>query len=951
MSMDMDPDTLYSRQPAQAGEEQSQSILEQERQIARLRTLQEVCCKFNSKLDLEDALANILDEAIRAVGAERGCLLLANQATDELQVRLCRRLQLSDFDGNLFRFSRTVIERVYREGKPVLTANAAEDPDFTRADSVIRNSLRSILCLPLHSQGEMIGVLYLDNRLKVGQFQEDDLALVKAIADQAAIALRNAQLHEEVVNRAQKQMQTLQHIQSLNQISLRVQGLTNFCDLYAVIGEELEQFGYHCAIALLSSDKTRLETHYVSSNGMAILDIAECPEGVPFIPLAETVVCRQVLETRSGWFASDLDDVMAELLGHPIGLAGQPAFVAPLVASNQSIGLLILGLDSAHLEDSSLLMAFANQIAIIIETFRLYGEARRRLEEQTTLRAEMQSVLAIARAMVSEIGLDNLLAFIMAQAEHLTNAQGAAVLLLSDGGQSLEVAPSSASWLQMKAGSSLSVEGSLAGLAIDDRQVQVSNQAQADDHTISVRALLQPIELRSILCAPLVVQGKSLGVLLMWNKHEGAFTAHDSRLMGLFADQAALALHNAQLYQAAQQELAERKRAEEALLGHYRELELLNHATQAFNSTLHLNQVLTTVLEGIRQLLSVIGCQIWLIDPETDELVCRQAAGSSSESVRGRRLALGEGLVGKVASSGESQVVADIQIEEGFFEEIAREIGGEVRSVLCVPLRAKRGVIGVICLEDTRVNHFGSTDVGWVEALAAAAASAIENAQLHTRIRQLAAEQERQKLARDLHDTVTQSLYSIGMAAQTSLKLARQEHFDTGALDAIKHILALSQTTLSEMREFLYDLHPTALADTGLIESLAQHFDVLRTQYLVSIDFRADSEPLVPMIHKEALFHIAREALWNVVKYASATHVDVLLRVEGNQVILSVVDDGAGFDPSVFVEEETVGLRNMKQRAELVGGVLELDTSPDHGTRITARIPLQTSERTSEVHS
>jgi|GEM_PF-3305708 len=947
----MGPDILYSGQPAQASQEQSQSAFEQERQIARLRTLQQISRKLNSKLELEDALVNILDEAIQAVGAERGCLLMVNKATDELEVRLCRRLQLSEFDGKPFRFSRTVIERVYREGEAVLTANAAEDPELTKADSVIRSSLRSILCVPLHSQGEMIGVLYLDNRLKVGQFQEDDLALVNAIGDQAAIALRNAQLHQEVVNRAQRQMQVLQHIQSLNQISLRVQGLTDFCDLYAVIGEELEQFGYHCAIALLSSDKTHLETHYVSSDGITIPDTSGCPEGVPVVALDETVICRQVLETRSGWFASSLDDVMVELLGHPTDLADKSAFVAPLVAGNQALGLLTLGLGSPHLEDSSLLLAFANQIATIIETFRLYGEARRRLEEQTTLRAEMQSVLAIARAMVSEIGLDNLLAFIMAQAGHLTNAQGAAVLLLSDDGQSLEVAPSSASWLHMEAGSSLSIEGSLAGLVIGDQQVHVNNQAQDDDRTISIRALLQPIELHSILCAPLVVQGKSLGVLLMWNKQDGAFTTHDNRLMGLFADQAALALHNAQLYQAAQQELVERKRAEQALLGHYRELELLNQATQAFNSTLHLNQVLATVLEGIRQLLSVIACQIWLIDPETDELVCRQAAGSGSEIVRGRRLALGEGLVGKVASSGESQVVADIQGEECFFEEIARETGVEIRSVLCVPLRAKRGVIGVIHLVDAHVNHFGSTDVGWVEALAAAAASAIENAQLHTQIRQLAAEQERQKLARDLHDTVTQSLYSIGMAAQTSLKLARQDHLDTGALAAIKHILALSQTTLSEMREFLYDLHPTALADRGLIGSLVQHFDVLRTKYLVSIDFRADSEPLVPMIHKEALFHIAREALWNVVKYASATHVDVLLGVEGNQVTLSVVDDGAGFDPSVYIEEETIGLRNMKQRAELVGGVLELDTTPGHGTRITARIPLQTSDPTGKIHS
>jgi len=414
--------------------------------------------------------------------------------------------------------------------------------------------------------------------------------------------------------------------------------------------------------------------------------------------------------------------------------------------------------------------------------------------------------------------------------------------------------------------------------------------------------------------------------------------------MGLFADQAALALRNAQLYEAARQELAERRRVEEALLRYNRELELLNQAAQAFNSTLHLNQVLATVLEGVRHLLDATACSIWLVDPETSELVCRQAAGPSSEVVRGGRLSLGEGLAGWVASRGESQVVPDTRADQRFSEDVAGKIGIEVRSVICVPLRAKRGVIGVIYLLDTQTNHFGSTDLRWVEALAAAAASAIENAQLHTRIRLLAAEQERQRLARELHDTVTQSLYSIGMAAETSLKLLRPSGVDSRALDAINHIRALAQTTLSEMRERIYDLHPTALADRGLKGALAQHCDVLRTQYLLSIDFRADLEPLLSMIQQETLYYIAKEALWNVVKYAGATKVKVSLTEEDRYVVLSVVDDGVGFDPAVFAPEHTIGLRSMKQRAELLGGTCELESKPREGTRVTARIPVRLQE-------
>ncbi|GAB4528332.1 MAG: hypothetical protein Kow0063_04450 [Anaerolineae bacterium] len=740
---------------AQAVDECFESLLDQKNQITRLHTLQKISRELNSKLDLQDALSSILDEAIRAVGAERGCLLLENETTHDLELHLVRHMQFSEVRGQPFHFSRTVIERVWRDGQPVLTANAREDPELTKADSVIRSALRSILCVPLHSRGHRIGVLYVDNRLKAGQFNEDDLALLVAIADQAAIVLRNARLHAE-------------------------------------------------------------------------------------------------------------------------------------------------------------------------------------LQQQL---AEMQTVLAITRAMVSQVSLDSLLEFIMAQAEHLTDAQGAAVLLTCEDEQTLEVAPSSESWLRTKGGTRLSVAGSLIGLAIESQQVQVSNQALDDDLVAPVRALLHPVALHSLLCAPLVVQGDSLGVLLVWNKAGGIFTPHDNRLMGLFADQAALALHNAQLYQASQQELAERKRIEEALKRHNRELELLNQASQAFNSTLHLNQVLATVLEGIRYLLNVTACSIWLIDPESEELVCRQAAGPSSEVTRGWRLALGEGLAGLVASSGEGRVISDVQADERFSGKIGRETEGGVRSVLCVPLRAKGGVIGVIHVADTQPARFGSADLRWVEALAAAAASAIENAQLHARIRQMAAEQERQRLARDLHDTVTQSLYSIGMAAQTSLKLLKQAGLDSKVTQAIDHILTLSQTTLSEMRERLYDLHPTSLADRGLVNALAQYCDMLRTQYLLSVEFRTDLEPSLSMPKQESLYYIAREALWNVVKYAGATYVNVSLTMQNGHAVLSVEDDGNGFEPTIFVQEETMGLRSMKQRAELHGGSFELETEPGRGTRVTARIP------------
>jgi signal transduction histidine kinase len=738
----------YSSPPGNRADSQCHSDCD--KRIARLHTLQEVSRKLTSKLDLEDALTSILDEAIQATGAERGCLLLADPATGKLEARVFRHLRLSDLDSEPFRPSRTVIKRVWCDGQAVLTANAAEDPDLAKATSVINYALRSILCVPLHVQGNRIGVLYLDNRVKVGQFEGDDLALALAIADQAAIALRNAQLHQEVVNRARQQMEVLHRIQSLNQISCKVQGLNNFHDVLVSIGEELEQFGYHCTIALLNADATRLEVHYYSSKA-ARGPQASYPEGkVLTVALADTVICHQALEARNGRFVSNPNEVMAELLGRPDNLAWQPAFVAPLVANNRTLGVLILGLDNTSVEEPSLLMAFANQVATIIEISRLRTELEGRL-------TEMQSVLAITRAMVSELGLDNLLEFIMVQAEYLTNAEGAAVLLLSDDGQWLEVATPIHSSSRMKAGARLLVRESLPGLAMASQRIQVRNTLVKSEQVTPVRSLLRPVVLRSLMCAPLVARGENLGVLMVWNKRGHVFTQNDSRLIGLFADQAALAL---------------------------------------------------------------------------------------------------------------------------------------------------------------------------------------QNAHLHARNRQLAVEEERHRLARDLHDSVTQSLYSIALAAQASLKLMDQARVDGEIRCTIEHIQVTSRSALADMRHQLCDLHPTAVVSGGLMEALAQHCAVLREQYALAIEFVAEQEPPLSSCQREALYYIAREALWNAINHAGARRVDVLLTQGSDYVALRIMDNGAGFDPTIFARGETRGLRNIEERANLAGGIFELETGLGHGTRITVRIPI-----------
>ena len=181
-------------------------------------------------------------------------------------------------------------------------------------------------------------------------------------------------------------------------------------------------------------------------------------------------------------------------------------------------------------------------------------------------------------------------------------------------------------------------------------------------------------------------------------------------------------------------DITERKRVEEALQRRNRELALLNQAGRAFVSTLDVDQVLVTTLEETRCLLDAVAGSVWLIDPATDELVCRQATGPHSEIVRGWRLAPGQGIAGCVARSGESLIVPDVQADERHFKGVDQQTGLSLRSILSVPLMAKRDVIGVLQVMDTEANRFSPTDLELLEPLAAAAASAIHNARLYEQI-------------------------------------------------------------------------------------------------------------------------------------------------------------------------------------------------------------------------
>ncbi|NBD34994.1 MAG: PAS domain S-box protein [Chloroflexi bacterium] len=178
-------------------------------------------------------------------------------------------------------------------------------------------------------------------------------------------------------------------------------------------------------------------------------------------------------------------------------------------------------------------------------------------------------------------------------------------------------------------------------------------------------------------------------------------------------------------------DITDRKEAEAALAGRNRELAVLNDIGQTLSASRDLDEVLAVVLEEVRRLLGIVASSVWLIEPETGELVCRMASGPKRDMVRGWRLAPGEGVAGWVAQHNHYLIVGDTREDQRHFKAVDDQTGLYTRSILSVPLRLEDRVIGVLQTLDTTVNRFTEEDLKVIEPLAAWASIAIENAQVH----------------------------------------------------------------------------------------------------------------------------------------------------------------------------------------------------------------------------
>lgn len=397
------------------------------------------------------------------------------------------------------------------------------------------------------------------------------------------------------------------------------------------------------------------------------------------------------------------------------------------------------------------------------------------------------------------------------------------------------------------------------------------------------------------------------------------------------------------------------------LMRRNRELSALNAIAETLSRSLDLETTLHDTLQKVLKVMEIEAGLIHLLDEEARELIVRAHQGLSSQYVQGvDRLKLGEGLAGRVAQSGEPLVVDDISSDPRLTRMVVQE--ERKRSFVSVPLKARDRVLGTMNLVSQSFRRFSPQDLQLLIAIGHQIGVAVENAQLYEEIREyaqtleqrveertreiqdrthaLAVAEERNRLARELHDSVTQYLFSIVLNANATGTLLGKDQQQ--AREQIQVVQEIAQNALGEMRSLIFELRPAMLEEKGLPYVLALYIDSIKRKEGLDVVLRVDGERRLPGDLEQGLYRIAQEALFNVVKHAMAKTVIVDLEIRPNHVSLSVEDDGVGFDPSSPPGKGiTLGLSSMKERAKLLGGDFEIQSQPGQGTRVSVHIPLE----------
>ncbi len=359
----------------------------------------------------------------------------------------------------------------------------------------------------------------------------------------------------------------------------------------------------------------------------------------------------------------------------------------------------------------------------------------------------------------------------------------------------------------------------------------------------------------------------------------------------------------------------------------------------------------------VAQTLSVEYSGIWELLPDHSALVLRAGAGWEQDAVGHATVGMGmTSAAGYAALRGAPVIVADWSSETRLSQPPVLGAHGVICN-LCVVIPGQDRIYGVLSADSAVRRMFTGEEILFLQAVANVLAMAIERIQANQkweqRVEELAIEntrlvaaaqdkavlEERQRLARDLHDSVTQALYGVTLHAEAATRLLASGDLATVA-EYLRELQDTAQEALEEMRLLIFELRPPVLEQAGLVAALQARLDAVVGRANLETKLIADGVRILPAVVEQALYRIAQEALNNALKHAHARRITAHLRQAQSSVILEISDDGVGFDSAATRETGGLGLYGIAERVAQLDGKLIVQSAPRAGTRVRVEVAL-----------
>ena len=889
--------------------------------LRQQESLRGIIESISSELELRPLLTLIVRHACELLEAENGTIGLLDEQRQIISTEAVYQMPADEL-GSEFPPGVGIFGHILLHPQTIILKRYGDVPHPTQATLIDY----TVIGLPILWRNQLIGAFGL-GRPALHQFTEHDVEILALFAKHAAIAIVNARLFESERRRTARSTM-------INEISRQINSSLNLETSLQTAVESINQYLHYPNIALLLTDLEDPQTLVLQARSGIYMQHAK--KGyrqniqVGIIGAAarhrQPILIADVRRDARYLSLPGANDIMSEL-------------ALPLIVDDRLLGVLnVESKQTISSDQVTDLKIIADQLGIVIDNAHHYAEEKRRTErleliarvgQRIAVRLDPDELFsATIKELYAQLGYDHVAFFVVDPLDPGWLVQRAYASRWPEAG---------------RVGYRQSIERGIIGAAARQRTFELVNDVHADPRYISVS---EKIDLQAELAVPILLGEQLLGVFDVASRKP--FLDDDLKAIQIIADQLAVAIDHAYLFADTQRTLEETR--------------LLYRTSQRISVAIDVDDVVQAYLEQVA-VRGRYACNIALY--EFDDTGRRSAV-----IVRGRWTPT-DGLqcplmiqvpnvrdaLDPLLDVGQTIAICDVHTDARVPEVLRQMQASDGRPALTlIPLMARGRRIGLVILSYPGVYEWPEANLHAYQITAAQLATAIDNRQQIALIarhnQQIAVWEERRRLARELHDSVTQLLFSMTLIAQSIAPAWRRSAAE--GEQRMQRLLELSQSALAEMRALLVELRPTEQplpgATSGLLLVDQQGLAVALQKYSMTIghenlriDLDAQAYTRQPATHEATLFRIAQEALNNIVKHAKASHAIICLAVHNGTTRLTVQDNGVGFMLAATTPSPNntgMGLQTMYERAVALGGQLRVITAPGEGTRVEAILPM-----------